>query len=61
MQFVVVKSIDGEERRLVLVRCEGKLAFVCAEHHYAAAVADPDDQYVIGVPMESIKLEAMTS
>ena len=52
-QNVIVRSADGKERQLTLLRIRGKTAFVCAPVHYPEALDNGD--WAVGFPLEDVR------
>jgi hypothetical protein len=55
IQKVLVRSADGMERELALLRIDGKTAYVCAESRFSEAVQNPAANLGVGVPVEDIR------
>jgi hypothetical protein len=52
-QKVLVRGADGAERELVLLRIEGKTAYVCNASRYGDAVDNPD--LWVGFPIADVR------
>jgi hypothetical protein len=51
-QKVNVRSADGSEKTLVLVRVTGETAYVCAPGRYREAVENPE--LAVGFPLKDV-------
>jgi hypothetical protein len=52
-QKVLVRSVDGTERELVLLRIEAKTAYVCVAGRYTEALGNSD--LWVGFPLADVR------
>lgn len=56
VQKVAVRSFDGQEKELVLLRVVGKTAYVCSDAMLKQLSLDPAADVEVGVPVSDVRL-----